>query len=233
LINSMKTKRAPRPKRNGPRNMRNNGIPTDVARFTRLGKQVYGFPPNLYTRLRYADSYTLTSSVGAVAKQTMLINSLFDPDSTGGGHQPLYRDTFAGLYNHYAVISARATVTFVSNTASVPMLCGAVFDDDTTTSTTYYVLIEQSKGVHAMIAGSTGSLSRETLHVEWSAKEFLGIDPFASEQYKTPVGSNPTELTSLLLWSAPADGSTTSSTTMLISIEFDVHWSELATQLGS
>ncbi len=230
----MKSKQLQRRKgRNGNRPSRDRDIPQSIAQFTRMGKQVFGFPPNLLTKLRYVDAFTLTSSVGAVAKQTMIINSVFDPDSTGTGHQPLYRDTYAGLYNHYAVVSARVTVTYVSNTAAVPMLIGAVFDDDTTTSTTYYVLMEQSKGVHAMVAGATGALTRETLTINWSAREFLGIDPFTSEAYKTAVGSNPTEQTGLLLWSAPADGSSTSSTTILVAIEFDVHWSELATQIGS
>lgn len=219
-------------KRRGNRKAANK-VPTDIARFTRLGKQVYGFPPSLYTRMRYTDVYTISSASGAVGKQTMLINSMFDPDSTGVGHQPLYRDTFAALYNHYSVVDAHVKVTYVSNTAGIPMLIGAVFDDDTTTSTTYYVLMESSKGVSTLVAGSTGSLSRETLQLDWSAKETLSIDPFHSEEYKTPAGSNPTEQTGLLIWACSADLTSSSTVSVMVEIDYHVLWSELQTQIGS
>lgn len=32
-------------------------------------------------------------------------NGIFDPDVTGTGHQPLYRDQVADLYTNYTVIA--------------------------------------------------------------------------------------------------------------------------------
>jgi len=46
-------------------------------------------------------------------KYTFRLNSTFDPDLTGTGHQPLGRDQFAGvLYNKYRVHSVRVVVSF-------------------------------------------------------------------------------------------------------------------------
>lgn len=204
-----------------------------VPRFTKLGKQIYGFPPTLLTRLRYCDSYIITSTTGAVGKQVMLVNSIFDPDSTGVGHQPLYRDTYASLYDQYAVVSAKVKLTFITNGATAPMIVGALIDDDTTTSTTYYVLMEQSKGKHMALAGATGSLSRDHMTLEWNCREQLGIDPFTSETYKSAVGSNPTEQQSLLIWASTLDGLSTANVSVLLEIDFEVYFTELATQIGS
>ena len=40
------------------------------------------------------------------------MNSLFDPDQTGTGHQPYYFDQFAALYNRYTVLGSKLTAEF-------------------------------------------------------------------------------------------------------------------------
>lgn len=51
------------------------------------------------------------------------MNSLFDPDFTGIGLQPLGFDQFSALYGRYAVVSASFEVSF-SNTTSLPIRVG-------------------------------------------------------------------------------------------------------------
>lgn len=51
------------------------------------------------------------------------VNSLFDPDFTGAGAQPLGFDQFAALYGRYAVIHSKYEVTF-ANTTSLPVRIG-------------------------------------------------------------------------------------------------------------
>lgn len=62
---------------------------------------------NTYTvRLTYADNYRhdVAISGAASAVQTFRMNSIFDPDITGTGHQPLLRDLWASQYDYYAVL---------------------------------------------------------------------------------------------------------------------------------
>lgn len=51
------------------------------------------------------------------------VNSLFDPDFTGTGVQPLGFDQFSALYGRYAVIHSKYEVTF-ANTTSLPVRIG-------------------------------------------------------------------------------------------------------------
>ncbi len=198
-----------------------------------LSKNVFGFPTKLVAKLRYCDIFQITSTTGSIAKEVLNINSTFDPDQTGTGHQPMYRDTYAGIYDQYAVISAKAYVTFVSNATTSAMLVGTVIDDDSSTSSVFQTLCEQSTGEHYLIPNATGSLNNHRFVVNWDCKKHLGIDPYSSESYKTPVGSNPTEISTLLCWAYPADGSSTTTTTVFVELEQTVLWTELSTPTQS
>jgi hypothetical protein len=184
------------------------------------------------TRLRYCDTVSAASSSGSIAKYIFRVNDCFDPDVTGTGHQPLYRDTFAGIYDFYSVISARVRVTF-TNTANVPAHCGIVFDDDTTSSTTASTLMEQNTGVHHLLPAQSGSLSSHTFHLNWNAAKMLGINPLKDQAYKALWGVSPTLAGAMACWIQPADFATTA--TYFINVEIDqvVYCSDLQTPTGS
>lgn len=62
---------------------------------------------NNYTvRLTYADSFNrLVSNAGGGDNYAFRTNSIYDPDYTGGGHQPLMRDLWASQYDYYTVLA--------------------------------------------------------------------------------------------------------------------------------
>jgi hypothetical protein len=190
-----------------------------------------GFPDSMISHLRYHTQGSLNSVVGAVAADDYRWNSTFDPDQTLGGHQPLYRDTFAVIYDHYSVISATAVVKFV-NTSSNVFAVGCVTDDDFTNSTAVDTLCEQTHGKHAMLPALSGSLSALTLRMSWDCKKVLNIDPFTSETYKTAVTSNPAEESSLTMWASDAQGGT-NAIYYDITITYKVLWTELSTPTQS
>lgn len=173
----------------------------------------------------------MTITSGSLAKQVMRWNSTFDPDLTNTGHQPLYRDTFAAIYDQYAVISATIVVKIV-NLATAVLVCGVLTEDDASSSSTIQTLMEQGTGQHTILPPQTGSLSSHTFRLKWSCQKMLNIDPFSSETYKTAVGSNPTEESDLVIWATTADGS---SATPYVTIEMEqvVLWTELQSPTGS
>jgi hypothetical protein len=217
-------------RRNGKRR---EPTPKGVVTLTTGSNLQFGFPDRVVSKLRYVDTIAIASTAGSIAKQLFYVNSVWDPDASGTGHQPLYRDTFAAVYDQYAVISADIEVTFVAYSGTIPLLVGCVIDDDGTTSTTANTLMEQSHGQSALIPWATGAPSTIKFKVHWDCKKILQIDPFSSETYKTAVGSNPTEVSSLLCWMNPADGSSSLTTYMHVMIEQTVLWTELSTPVQS
>ena len=64
------------------------------------GVRTWGFPNSIITKLRYADTYEGTGTSGARYQNVYRANGIFDPDATGTGHQPLYRDNWVNIYNN-------------------------------------------------------------------------------------------------------------------------------------
>jgi len=60
--------------------------------------------------LRYVQDFTLDASGTASATRLFAVNSIFDPDKTGAGHQPMFRDNYAAIYGTYRVNYATITV---------------------------------------------------------------------------------------------------------------------------
>jgi hypothetical protein len=88
--------------------------------------RVMTFPEKGRFKMRYADSFSLVTTT-VPSSQVMNLNSLYDPDSTGTGHQPRYFDTLVGAtggaqpYSQYRVLSCRWIVKFntvASNTTA-------------------------------------------------------------------------------------------------------------------
>lgn len=61
-------------------------------------------------RMRYVGIGHSTVTAGTVSNYGFRINSIYDPDYTGTGHQPMYHDMYQGLYNHYLVKGAKLTM---------------------------------------------------------------------------------------------------------------------------
>ena len=70
---------------------------------------------NTYTvKLTYADNFRhdVAQNGSAGGTQFFRMNSIFDPDQTGTGHQPIMRDLWASQYDYYAVLQCDYTMRF-------------------------------------------------------------------------------------------------------------------------
>jgi len=69
-----------------------------------------------YISFKYSDIYSESLATVTGTNQVMNLNSIFDPDRTGTGHQPYGYDTMATLYNRYRVLSVDYKITFHAET---------------------------------------------------------------------------------------------------------------------
>lgn len=92
------------------------------------------FPTRLKRTLTYSDAYVILSTAGAVGVQQWRVNSLFDPDNTGTGHQPRGFDQLcssAGPYTRYRVTAIRIALEFIGDNSGL-MVVAAGFSDTST-----------------------------------------------------------------------------------------------------
>lgn len=208
------------------------GILTDPVPVNRNFHQ-FGFPNQTTTSLRYAQQGSITSTIGGIGNAVFSCNSLFDPDRTGVGHQPLYYDQLTPIYNHYTVVSSRIWIEFHNPSTTATGLVGVVVDDDATGSASLSTRQEQNSAKSGFIAPLAGH-SYRTFEAEWDSLSVLGIDPFTDGSNKTATGSNPTEESFFHLFFAtinPAGG--TEALIYNVVIEYNCIFSELITPTGS
>lgn len=159
--------------------------------------------PRYITKLKYCERDTFGVSVANAAGGDLYnLNSIFDPDRTGVGHQPLGRDQLALLYNRYRVFA-------VSWRVEIPP--GANVQ-------TYYVfpqnnaqtLIGNSSSVMKELPHSFSKISRTDIPTVFTGRVSLprltGQTPTqykAGLEYQAAFGSDPTELQTLFVGGVP------------------------------
>lgn len=71
-------------------------------------------PQRMLAKLPYFTSGQLNNTVGLYQQQLMNLNSIYDPDRSGIGHQPLGRDQWITWYNRYRVYKVSYVITFTN-----------------------------------------------------------------------------------------------------------------------
>jgi len=65
--------------------------------------------------MKYAQDTEVSVDGTVGANYLFRCNSIFDPDQSGIGHQPMGHDQYAQFYNNYTVIGAKITARFIAN----------------------------------------------------------------------------------------------------------------------
>jgi hypothetical protein len=157
-------------------------------------------------RLSYADNYRMDVNYGSVGRQIFRMNSIYDPDYTNTGHQPMFRDMWASQYDYYAVLHCDYeihlfnggvdTLTYTAvGTAAQRLGCvqahfvRSTNVSDFITTTSVYPIAEMKNVSTKFIVPETQAVFSGTL----SQGDFL-VDAVDSDSDQTwiAMGANPT-----------------------------------------
>jgi len=173
-------------------------------------------------KTRYVD---LTKSLnpgalGIPVSHVFNITNLYDPDSTGIGHQPIGFDQIMPMYDHYTVIGARARVTF-SNTD--PLNAQTVLlqlKDSIALSTNMSETIENGMTRYTTLSPLGSAKDTQTLTMNFSSKKFFSRNPLASDKNQGTISSGPNEGAFLHVTVAPLESVNSLQVNFTILIEF-------------
>lgn len=150
-------------------------------------------------KLRYVTNVYISASGGTPASHSFRANSLYDPDYTGTGHQPMRFDQLATFFARYIVVGAKITVSWQGTTADAeavgaPAVCMIQLDDNGTPGTDFTSLIEQGKCKYMLINDIAGR-SPKKISQTFSAKKFFNISNIKDnmEPYGALVSTNPAD----------------------------------------
>lgn len=155
-----------------------------------------GFPKRMTMTLRYADIGTITTAgSGSISTFNFRANSLFDPNQTGVGHQPMYFDQMMAIYNHYIVIGSKITITWAQLPDAAgtrpPVIVGCFLNDDTVVTPGIYGILENSTIKSKTMTQNTGVTC--TTVCKFSAKKNFGGSVLADADLQGTVTTGPAE----------------------------------------
>lgn len=245
----MRRKRRVAKKRSLKRKVMKRGGP--VQKFALLGSTNNVFARN---SVNVADPFPLSrtcvlcySQVNAVQSITVTttgnehlfkLNSLFDPDTTGTGHQPYWFDQLNNIYKAYRVMGVRARVTFF-NPSTVTCWAGVGFKSSGDSYSATGVLPEYLKEkatwqVLPKIRADSDCVL-DSGYVPIHQIEGISYDQWLGDTgYQALVNANPAKLPELIIiggdWAAPAS---TSTIRFCVDLTFHVKYFDRQTQNAS
>lgn len=198
---------------------------------TSLGFSAVGFPKLMKLTHRYCENVQISTTNGSFGTYLFSCNGMFDPNITGTGHQPVYFDNMAALYDHYTVIGSRIKVTVSAVDGSgngFPAYLCVGKDDDTSVASTFLALTEQNPADFKMVAFQGNE--PVTMTSTWSAKATFGGSVLGNDNLQGTGSANPTEQTYYVIGIQPTNTVSTALWAVFVEIEYTAIWDELKTQ---
>lgn len=166
-------------------------------------------PDRLKVKLPYHTIVNYTSAAG-VQDYVFNINSIWDPDRSGVGHQPLGRDQWAAFYNRYRVYGVKIRWS-LTNKSGVPCLMSMIGNNDPVMVLSNDSMFEQSH-MNKKHVGATGGIDTKYITKYFTLPRITGrpISAYVGDdRYQATMGSNPLETIVAHLYVANADGGVT------------------------
>jgi len=174
----------------------------------------------------YAQSGLITAVSGIRQDLQFRLNSIFDPNYTGVGHQPLAHDQWALFYNHNVVTKVSWEIEMLPSATST---CTFYVSDDATIPAT------STDGAELYELGAQGGLGNfyippVVMRGELDVAEFFnrpkGVDLILDSELRATFGASPTEVVFGTLSLHNPTGTSTVTATYLMTLVFTVKMAE-------
>ncbi len=199
-------------------------------------------PPRFRTKLRYSETATFTTgALGVVGTgQLWRLNSLFDPNQTGVGHQPYGFDQLAAMYAKYLVRGAKWVITVMTPGASADIFVHCqVADSDgflTIVGLSPDAALERSN-VTTCILSPSGNTRTTSIHGTARIHQIAGVTEQAyvgaESLYSALVTANPTKNYTLQIAASSPSGTGAEACVVTFFIEYDCDFFESIGQAQS
>jgi len=200
-----------------------------AAYISQMSKQNYtgtfqgiGFPDRFNCKLRYSENGSFTSSA-APAAQVFRVNSLFDPNQTGAGHQPSFFDVANLCYSAYYVRGVWARVTLTNQSSSMSFYGVAVFSDNDASSQLVETMSE-SRYAKEITLGTTGAINSKVIDMGYiDMGQLMGTkgNLESGANFYSPTTTNPVDIAYFYFKVGAVDGSTAGVVSWKVDIIYD------------
>lgn len=189
----------------------------------------------LKTKLVYFERASLDPGLGGIAADYVWrLNSLYDPNLTGTGHQPAGFDQLMALYKYYAVVAAHAHVTFQSADPDNESLVMCHVNTLSTALTDCQAAIENGR-TNFQVIGKEGS-SRDITEMILSVsipQETSSRDVLDNQELWGTQSTDPTNIVYLHTTAQPNSSNNASVIGLYVAITYTAYFFEPRTVASS
>jgi len=161
-------------------------------------------PDRYITRMNYSGLHALaTAGVGIPTYHMYRMASIYDPDLSGVGHQPLGHDELALLYTKYVVTGIRYSVTFTNQSttdyADVAVCCRP----NSNTMSLMSTVFESAYVQRGVVGPETGSGNMKVIRGTMSIAKIRGVSPskvLDENEYAAQFGASPVIVPTLQIY---------------------------------
>jgi len=166
---------------------------------------------------------------GVPASFVFKANSLFDPNDTGVGHQPLGFDQIMPFFDKYCVIHANIRVTFVNTdtAATQGMIVGVKVADSSVGVSNIADEIERGTMKYRLLTARDDSKNMCTITHQVAPAKFLGISrPLSEDRLKGTISSSPLEGVYFIIVAQPNASVDAGAVRCLVQIDYTAIFTE-------
>lgn len=192
--------------------------------------------PDYFTvRLPYVTYFTATTTTTGTTSNVFRLNDIFDPEKTSGGHQPLGRDVWAGVYNYYRVLSADVNIACWNRSSSSngdTWVASFLTDDDTALPDNMNSKCEAKRSQYRLLNPKGTGIDRNSFEFKYDTANWdYHVTEESSDTRWTAIGASPTVAHLLVLQSGAINASTSTDIMVWLDIQFVVQFREANTTI--
>lgn len=189
------------------------------GKITNVNRGLKPFASRYITKMKYSEVFTLGLTNNYT--QVMNLNSLFDPNSTGIGHQPYGYDQLSTIYNRYRVISTSYVLNAYNATAAIRY--AALPCNQLPPINNLSELCENPRTQsRVQVPGGNASVIKGRSYIP-SLMGRTKSQYMADDRFQAAVGAGPSEL-ALLYISGQTLGDSNTDIQLTLTMEFTVEW---------
>lgn len=191
----------------------------------------FGFPPKIQVKHRYQEiNAIVTAAGGGSGSYQFRANGMYDPNVTGTGHQPLYFDQLAAVYDHFTVLKSYLKLTLSTPSADTQQVVVFLNDDSTIVSTSMATLMEQSSAKYIQFNVNSGPV---VLYIGFNAYKTYGGSILGNDNLQGTAAADPTEQTVYSIVGNAVDISKATNINFNAEIVYTAVWDEIRDIAGS
>lgn len=185
-----------------------------------------GLPDKCFTKFVYMDNIKLTGTGTTTVAQVYQyrINSLFDCDLTGTGHQPYMRDQLTAFYKYACIYGCKVEICVnAMSTTTQPHL--VVVRATRQSSSPTNITLESERAFSKQVCVNAGGADSKRIKMYVPLHKLFGIrkSTLEDDDFRITIGSNPSQVAYLNIVQAPIPDTDTTAQDLAYTIKLSFY----------